>query len=154
MTSDAACSPDACCSLRVLVVEDDPEVLEASLEALELLGHWATGVRSAEGALDRFLEGAFDVLMVDIGLPALSGLDLAGKLQARCGLPIIFATASQMPERPIAGSVWLCKPFGLDQLADALRQVSQLRAAASASGPILAPMPPSPREAQPNWQRA
>jgi len=152
MTSDAACSPNACCSLRVLVVEDDPEVLEASLEALELLGHWATGVRSAEGALDRFLEGAFDVLMADIGLPALSGLELAGKLQARCGLPIIFATASQVPDRPIAGSVWLCKPFGLDQLADALRQVAQLRTAASASMP--APMPPSPQAAQPTWQRA
>lgn len=110
MTSGAACSTDACCSLRVLVVEDDPEVLDATLEALELLGHWATGVRSAEGAIDRFLEGAFDVLMADVGLPGLSGLELADKLQTRCGLPIIFATASQAPERPITGTVWLCKP--------------------------------------------
>ena len=154
MISDAACSPDACCSLRVLVVEDDPEVLEATLEALELLGHWATGVRSAEGALDRFIEGAFDVLMADIGLPALSGLELAGKLQARCGLPIIFATASQMPERPIAGSVWLCKPFGLDQLGDALRQVARLRDPAVPSATMLAPTPLSSLEAQPTWQRA
>lgn len=152
MTSDVACSPDACCSLRVLVVEDDPEVLEASLEALELLGHWATGVRSAEGALDRFLEGAFDVLMADIGLPALSGLELAGKLQARCGLPIIFATASQVPERPMPGSVWLSKPFGLDQLADALRQVTQLRNTAPTSMPTPAPL--AQLQAQPTWQRA
>jgi DNA-binding response OmpR family regulator len=109
--------------LRVLVVEDDPDVLEAALEALELLGHWATGVRSAEGALVRFLEGAFDVLMVDVGLPALSGLELAGKLQARCRLPIIFA--SKAPDRPPHGAVWLCKPFSLEQLREALRQASR-----------------------------
>lgn len=126
MTSDGACSPDACGNLRVLVVEDDPEVLDASLEALELLGHWATGVRSAEGALDRFLEGAFDVLIADVGLPALSGLELAGKLQARCRLPIIFATARQAPDRPIPDTFWLAKPFGVEQLADALRQVARL----------------------------
>ena len=125
MAPSTACPPNAC-SLRVLVVEDDPDVLDAALEALELLGHWATGVRSAEGALARFLEGAFDVLMVDIGLPALSGLELAGKLQARCKLPIIFATARKMPDAPLHGAVWLSKPFSLEQLREALGQASQL----------------------------
>ncbi|VTU37166.1 Transcriptional regulatory protein TcrA [Variovorax sp. PBS-H4] len=134
MASEPACSTDACCSLRVLVVEDDPEVLEASLEALELLGHWATGVRSAEGAIDRFLEGAFDVLMADVGLPGLSGLELADKLQSRCGLPIIFATASKPPERTLPGTLWLCKPFSIEQLGEALRQAARLRPA---------PVPPS-----------
>ena len=126
MKSDAACSTDECSSLRVLVVEDDPQVLDASLDALELLGHWATGVRSAEGALDRFLEGAFDVTMIDVGLPGLSGLELAGKLQARCELPIVFATASAPPEKPAAGTAWLCKPFSVEQLGEALRQVTHL----------------------------
>ncbi|MBT2302751.1 response regulator [Variovorax paradoxus] len=124
MAPSTAC-PSNACSLRVLVVEDDPDVLDAALEALELLGHWATGVSSAEGALVRFLEGAFDVLMVDIGLPALSGLELAGKLQARCKLPIIFATGSKAPDGPLHRAVWLCKPFGLEQLREALRQASQ-----------------------------
>lgn len=125
MAPSTACSSNAC-SLRVLVVEDDPDVLDAALEALELLGHWATGVRSAEGALTRFLEGAFDVLMVDIGLPALSGLELAGKLQARCKLPIIFATGSKMPDGPLYSAVWLSKPFSLEQLREALRQATEL----------------------------
>jgi CheY-like chemotaxis protein len=143
MTSDAACSTDACCNLRVLVVEDDPEVLEASLEALELLGHWATGVRSAEGAIVRFLEGAFDVLLVDVGLPGLSGLELADKLRSRCGLPIIFATASQAPERPITGTFWLCKPFSIEQLGDVLRQAARLRPAPASTSmlpPTSAPL--------------
>ncbi|WP_076998823.1 response regulator transcription factor [Variovorax sp. KK3] len=126
--ADAACSSDSCCSLRVLVVEDDPEVLEASLDALELLGHWATGVRSAESALDRFMEGAFDVLMADVGLPALSGLELADKLQARCAtLPIVFATATPAPCRTLPGTFWLSKPFGIEQLGVTLKQAGRMR---------------------------
>jgi CheY-like chemotaxis protein len=137
MAPSTAC-PSNACSLRVLVVEDDPDVLDAALEALELLGHWATGVRSAEGALVRFLEGAFDVLMVDIGLPALSGLELAGKLQARCKLPIIFATGRKAPDGPLHSAVWLCKPFSLEQLRGALRQASQLVDDQAAPAPRVA----------------
>jgi len=69
--------------LRVLVVEDDPGALAATVEMLQLLGHWAAGVGSAETAKDRFLDGAFDVLLTDIGLPALSGMDLVESLHVR-----------------------------------------------------------------------
>lgn len=111
--------------LRVLVVEDEPDALRLTVEMLQLLGHWATGVRSAEVAKDRFLEGAFDVLMTDIGLPALSGLDLAEILRSRYKLEIIFATGRPRPETPIPGSVWLQKPFDVEQLEAALRQIRQ-----------------------------
>jgi len=149
MDTDTARSSHGC-SLRVLVVEDDPDVLEATLEALELLGHWATGVKSAESALARFLEGAFDLVVADVGLPALSGLELAGKLQARCGLPIIFATGTQVPKVPVPGTVWLGKPFSLEQLADALRQASGLRDPI----PVQACASSVEFEAQPGAQRS
>ena len=107
-------------SLRVLVVEDDPATLGATVEMLELLGHWVAGVKSAEVARDRFIEGAFDVLMTDIGLPALSGLDLVEILQAHHKLRVIFATGQPPPENPIPGTVWLQKPFGVEALQSAL----------------------------------
>ncbi|MES1264578.1 MAG: response regulator [Variovorax sp.] len=116
--------------LRVLVVEDDPDTLEATVEMLRLLGHWATGVRSAETAKDRYLEGAFDVLMADVGLPALSGLDLAEALRARHRLAVIFATGRPRPDNPIPGTFWLQKPYDVDQLEAALRQVGDSAAAA------------------------
>ncbi|MEJ7686203.1 MAG: response regulator [Variovorax sp.] len=119
--------------LRVLVVEDDRDALEATLETLELMGHWATGVQSAERALDRFTEGAFDVLMADIGLPALSGLDLAKKLRERCKLPVIFASGQSEPDAPLPGTVWLSKPFSFEQLGDALYTASRLLDGASSS---------------------
>jgi DNA-binding response OmpR family regulator len=109
--------------LRILVVEDDPDALASILEMLQLLGHWATGVRSAEIAKDRFFEGAFDVLMTDVGLPALSGLDLAEILRARHALEIIFVTGRPQPAQPMPGTVWLRKPFDVEQLEAALAQV-------------------------------
>ena len=88
-------------ALRVLVVEDDPAVLAATVDMLQVLGHWAAGVKSAEVARDRFIDGAFDVLMTDIGLPALSGIDLVEILQARRKLRVIFATGRPRPAEPM-----------------------------------------------------
>lgn len=107
-------------SLRVLVVEDDADALAATVEMLQLLGHWAAGVRSAEIAKDRFFENAFDVLMTDIGLPALSGFDLVEILRARHTLEIIYATGRPEPAPPIDDAVWLQKPFTVEQLEAAL----------------------------------
>ena len=107
-------------ALRVLVVEDDPAVLAATVDMLQLLGHWAAGVKSAEVARDRFIDGAFDVLMTDIGLPALSGIDLVEILQARRKLRVIFATGRPAPPEPIPHTVWLQKPFSVAQLEAAL----------------------------------
>jgi CheY-like chemotaxis protein len=116
--------------LRVLVVEDDPDALASILEMLQLLGHWAAGVRSAEIAKDRFFEGAFDVLMTDVGLPALSGLDLAEILRARHALEIIFVTGRPRPAQPMPGTVWLRKPFDVEQLQAALGQIGNRAASA------------------------
>jgi len=106
--------------LRILVVEDDADMLAVTLELLNTLGHWATGVKSAEVAINRFLDGAFDVLMTDINLPALSGLDLAQKLQ-RQRFPVIFATGRAPPEELAPGTFWLQKPYTAAQLEDVLR---------------------------------
>ncbi len=110
-------------SLRILVVEDDVDALSATLEMIVLLGHWATGVSSAEGARDRFLEGAFDVLLTDVALPALSGFDLVDMLPTRHQVKVIFASGSARPAKLPNAAIWLQKPFGIDALADAIGRV-------------------------------
>jgi len=87
---------------------------------IALLGHWATGVSTAEGARDRFLEGAFDVLLTDVALPALSGFDLADMLRARHPVKVIFASGNAPPAKLMGDAVWLQKPFGMDALEKAL----------------------------------
>ncbi len=114
--------------LRILVVEDDADSLATTVDMLQTLGHWTAGVKSAEVARDRFIEGAFDVLLTDIGLPALSGIDLVEILQANHKLRVIFATGQRRPDKPIPGTIWLQKPFGLDELSAALEGVEQMPA--------------------------
>jgi DNA-binding response OmpR family regulator len=123
--TSAPADTDAVSGLRILVVEDDPATLSAMVDMLELLGHWVAGVKSAEVARDRFLDGAFDVLLTDVGLPALSGLDLVEILQAQHKLRVIFATGQPRPANPIPGTVWLQKPFGVDELQAALRGIER-----------------------------
>jgi len=111
--------------LRVLVVEDDPAALALMLETMQVLGHWAAGVSSAEVAKTRYFDGAFDVLVADVGLPALSGVDLARGLLARhAGLKVIFVTGYPAPAEPIPGTLWIQKPFTLEQLGAALDAVA------------------------------
>lgn len=110
--------------LRVLVVEDDPAALSATVELLQLLGHWATGVKSAEVAMSRFMDGAFDVLLTDIGLPALSGYDLVQSLPSGHRMQVIFASGQTQPDAPMPGTIWLAKPFSAEQLEAALATAS------------------------------
>jgi len=117
---NAADTPASPGKLRVLVVEDDPEMLSATIELLQVLGHWATGVKSAEVAKSRFMDGAFDVLLTDIGLPALSGYDLVQSLPSGHRMQVIFASGRTQPDEPMPGTIWLAKPFTVEQLEAAL----------------------------------
>lgn len=121
-TTEPPPSPEPQQKLRVLLVEDDVDTLATTLKLLEALGHWATGVKSAEAAMARFFDGAFDVVMVDIGLPALSGHDFAEKLLSGHRVPVIFVTGRAQPATAMQGTVWLRKPYTVEQLMGALDQ--------------------------------
>lgn len=144
--SDPSLATPEAARLRVLVVEDDPAALALMLETLQVLGHWAAGVSSAEVAKDRYFDGAFDVLVTDVGLPALSGLDLARSLLARhAGLKVIFVTGYPAPEVPIDKTVWIQKPFTLEELGAALDAVAAELASRATAKPVpaLTPAPDS-----------
>ncbi|SFM58609.1 response regulator [Variovorax sp. OV329] len=136
--------PAANRGLRVLVVEDEPDALAATLSLLEALGHSGGGLSNAELALDRFMDGAFDVIITDVGLPGLSGRDLAEILGGVADVPIIFATGQPAPSILPPRRVWLRKPFTLEQMSDALARAvaTNLPAPAPSSQPSLGPESP------------
>ncbi|HET7827013.1 MAG TPA: response regulator, partial [Anaeromyxobacter sp.] len=69
--------------LRVLVVEDHPDVAATMADALELLGYSVRVARDAEEGMSACLESPPDVALLDIGLPGRSGYDLAREIRAR-----------------------------------------------------------------------
>jgi two-component system, cell cycle response regulator CpdR len=79
--------------LRILYVEDNPLVREVTSELLIQEQRYIVALGTAEEALEEFREQPFDVVITDVSLPAMSGLDLARKiLDIRPQVPIIVAS--------------------------------------------------------------
>jgi two-component system, cell cycle response regulator CpdR len=79
--------------LRILYVEDNPVVREVTAELLINDQRHIVALGTAEEALQEFAEQTFDVVITDISLPAMSGLDLARKiLDIEPKAPIIIAS--------------------------------------------------------------
>jgi CheY-like chemotaxis protein len=111
---------------RILVVDDDEEVLEVAVAVLANLGHAVLSARNAAEALDILGgETAVDLLFTDIMMPGgINGFELARRARAiRPNLRVLYATGyAKVPEAGIGetfGPV-LEKPYRTSELADAV----------------------------------
>lgn len=110
-------------TLRVLLVEDEPLIRFTSAEMLCDFGHDVTDVESARDALKALDAGDFDVLVVDIGLPDMSGSELAMMArQARSDLAIVFATGDSAAPADIQQAILLSKPYNDIDLNTAIQR--------------------------------
>ncbi len=112
---------------HILIVEDEPTTSWALAEGLSDDGFTIDTFRSAEEALVWLREGTSDIVISDLRLPGMSGLDLARKLRrGRNAQPVILVTAYGTPETLAqlreAGVVEVfTKPFQIDALRRAVR---------------------------------
>ncbi|MFF5565613.1 response regulator [Streptomyces sp. NPDC012623] len=78
---------------RVLLIEDDPAVREGVQLALRRQGHDVAAVATGEAGLERLWSFRPDVVVLDLMLPGMSGLDVCRRIRAGGQVPIIMATA-------------------------------------------------------------
>ena len=122
---------------RVLVVEDDDTIGRHLETGLRSNGYTPTWSRTGAGALTESAQSSFDVLLLDLGLPDMDGLDVARTLRARFpDLLIVILTARTDDIDVIAGldagaDDYLVKPFSLTVLLARLRAHLRRRAIAS-----------------------
>ena len=84
--------------LRILYVEDNPLVREVTCELLAQPTRQILATATAEEALDVFKREAFDVVLTDVSLPAMSGLEMARQmLRLSPTMAIIIATGYRLP---------------------------------------------------------
>ena len=128
---------------HILLVDDD-ELLRRSLAYnLERAGYRASTAANAEDALALAQRDRPDLVILDIGLPGMDGLDALRQFQSRLGLPVIFLTARRRELDEILGlelgaDDYVTKPFDLDVLLARVRAVLR-RAQAAAPGPAAQP---------------
>ena len=78
---------------HVLVVEDESAIADSVVYALETEGFDTEWVTSGEKALGRIESGGVDLIILDIGLPGISGLDVLRAIRKMTDVPVIFLTA-------------------------------------------------------------
>lgn len=127
--------------MRILVVEDDPILLDGLREGLKLSGFVADGVTTVADATEALATGRFDAVVLDRMLPDGSGLDvLRGIRQGGNRIPVLLLTAKDEVGDRIDGldagaDDYIGKPFDLDEVAARLRAITR-RSSGRASAEI------------------
>lgn len=115
---------------NILVVDDDATICDVLRDALVHHGHFVTVARHGREGLQRLMEGAFDLVMLDLRMPVMSGLEMLRSVREtlRLDVPVIILTGYasienlfQCTELKIAG--YLPKPFRLEELERKVGQV-------------------------------
>lgn len=128
--------------MRVLVVEDDPLLGDALRVGLAQAGFTADWVRDGRAALVAIATDPFAAVVLDLGLPELSGLEVLRRLRAEGNaVPVLVLTARDAVPDRIAGldggaDDYLVKPVDLGELAARLRAL--VRRSAGQAAPVLA----------------
>lgn len=110
---------------RLLLVDDELAVLEATADGLRQIGYLVTTAHNVEGALACAILNTFDLAIVDVRLPGISGIELAAYLRDHWGIPVMFLSAidEQVTVNMAiqeGGLVYLVKPVAIDQLHPAI----------------------------------
>ena len=79
--------------MRILLVEDEKAIREAVAAYLEREGYWVTGAVDGQAALDQFAKHRFDLVVLDLMLPKVSGEQVCRAIRDASDVPIIILTA-------------------------------------------------------------
>jgi len=122
---------------RVLVVEDEESFVDALTVNLEREGFFVTVARDGVEALERFAADQPDLVLLDVMLPRLSGIDVCRAIRANSTVPIIMVTAKSTELDTVVGlevgaDDYVAKPYRVHELVSRMRAV--LRRAPAAHG--------------------
>ena len=127
-------------SAHILIVEDEEKL--ARFVELELIHEGYAVTKSGNGrqALDMALQGQFDLILLDIMLPGLNGLEVLRRLQKEKPTPVILLTARDAVMDKVsgldAGAVdYITKPFAIEELLARIRVALKLHGAHSFGAP-------------------
>jgi two-component system OmpR family response regulator len=120
---------DAASANRVLVVDDEPNIVEVVTMALRFQGFEVETAATGREALAAVTSFRPHLMVLDVMLPDMEGFDVASRLGAqRAGVPIIFLTARDATEDKVRGLTgggddYMTKPFSLEELVARIRTI-------------------------------
>ncbi|MFZ2267501.1 MAG: response regulator transcription factor [Azonexus sp.] len=127
--------------MRILLVEDDPQLGDGLTVGLRQAGFAVDWVRDGQAADNALQTEIFDFVVLDLGLPRLSGMDVLARARSRDqSMPILILTARDATGDKVSGldagaDDYLVKPIDLDELTARIRALS--RRSAGRAAPLL-----------------
>lgn len=111
---------------RILLVEDEKTIRDAVAAYLEREGYWVTPAADGQAALDEFAKHRFELVVLDLMLPKVSGEEVCRAIRDASDVPIIMLTAKGEEEDRITGlelgaDDYLVKPFSPRELVARVR---------------------------------
>ncbi len=123
---------------RILIVDDDPQIRRVLKVTLSGQGFEVDDARHGEGALEKLRESRFDLVLLDINMPGMSGLDVCRAIRASSEIAIIMLTvrdneADTVEALDAGADDYVTKPFKPSELSARIR--AALRRSPAALGP-------------------
>jgi two-component system OmpR family response regulator len=128
---------------RVLVVDDEPNLVEVITMALRFQGFAVQGAANGREALAAVTGFKPHLMILDVMLPDMEGFEVASRLGAqRAGVPIIFLTARDAVEDKVrglsgGGDDYMTKPFSIEELLARIRTILRRTGAQSSESSVL-----------------
>jgi two-component system, OmpR family, response regulator QseB len=119
--------------VRLLLVEDDPLLGDGLAAGLTQVGYCVEWIREGQQALKAIRSDKFELIVLDLGLPGVDGMDILKKIRSqKDNTPILILTARDVLQDRIDGldngaDDYLTKPFDLSELAARLRAIHRRR---------------------------
>jgi two-component system KDP operon response regulator KdpE len=126
----------------VLVVDDEPQILRVIRASLPLRGYEVITASSGEEALDQIGKQVPDLIILDLVMPEMSGLDVCRRVREFSTVPIIVLSAKGAESDKVAAldlgaDDYVTKPFGMDELLARVRAVLRRLAVSESENRVL-----------------
>lgn len=105
---------------KLLAVDDEPDILQLLKDYFEIQGYLVMTARNGREAIEKVSSGP-DLILLDINMPEMDGIEVCKRLRSHISCPIIFLTAKVTEQDKINGLMtggddYIIKPFSIDEL--------------------------------------
>src|SRR5437870_1011949 len=128
--------------MKVLAVDDEPQILRALRTSLTARGHDVSTAPNGETALDVLSGREVDLVVLDLGLPGIDGIEVIRRLRTWSSVPVIVLTVRDAPSDKVSAldagaDDYVTKPFAMDELLARMRAVHRRLAGAEDGAPVV-----------------
>jgi two-component system, OmpR family, KDP operon response regulator KdpE len=128
--------------MRILVVDDDPQILRALRITLSARGYEVETAHDGRSAIDAAAHAHPDLVVLDLGLPGLSGIEVIEAIRGWSELPILVVSGrseswDKVEALDAGADDYVTKPFAVDELLARVRALSRRTAPDAADEPVV-----------------